>query len=153
MHQDVSRWGILWLRATKESLRFALLFVVLTASACTDSSISLLPELANTEGGDEAKACTTDADCSDHAPRCNPIVLVCVDCLSDDDCGGGEPPKCRLDTWECVHCVSDADCDSVEPYCDPDGNHCEKCWLDEHCAAGEVCDATEELCVEAVATR
>ena len=116
-----------------------------------DSSISLLPELANSDAGDETETCATDVDCSDHDPRCNLTTNICVDCLSDDDCGGEAPPKCLLEAGDCVQCVSDADCSTGEPYCDPDGNHCEECFLDEHCDVGEVCDPDEERCVEPVA--
>jgi Cys-rich repeat protein len=152
VHHLASRWGKPCVHATRQVLRFALVFTVSTASACADSSISLLPELAHADADDDARPCAADADCGDRLPRCNPTTLICVDCLSDDDCGGEEPPKCLPEIWECVQCVSDADCNSDEPYCEPDGNRCEVCFLDAHCAAGEVCDTGEEWCVEAVVT-
>jgi Cys-rich repeat protein len=69
---------------------------------------------------------------------------VCVECLSDMNCDGGEP-HCAVDEGRCVECVSDADCDGGEPHCSP-RNRCAECLTDADCSPGETCDPQDFSC-------
>lgn len=75
--------------------------------------------------------CAADADCGGR--RCDPVLLGCVDCLSDKDCAAAD----RCTAGACVSrdgaCRSDADCAS------PPG----ACWdARGHCGADATCTYT-----------
>ena len=148
MHAAVSRSGILHARPAKEAFLLALSVTLAPLAGCMDSSISLLPGLADAGQGGEDPRCHSDAECDERAPICNPQTRACVECIGDDDCGGDRPQVCLVTRGECVQCSSDDQCTSAEPYCDPESNYCEECLADEHCAAGQICDLEDERCVE-----
>ena len=74
---------------------------------------------------------------------CNRQARACVQCLSDNDCGG--PLTCDRDSYTCVlRCQRSSDCPGGA-ICS--GNHCVPCRDDNQCSNGLVCD-TNSGCVE-----
>jgi Cys-rich repeat protein len=73
--------------------------------------------------------CGPDAPCDrfPNSPVCNPSSGVCVGCLSDADCGGGQ--ICDLDTSICrFQCASGNGCPPSQPFCHAPGTHlCYQC--------------------------
>jgi hypothetical protein len=67
----------------------------------------------------------------------------CVDCLSDDHCGGNYP-HCNLEDNRCRTCVTDDHCPDKEnaPHCDPQyPGQCRACVDNSHCGGDTpVCD-------------
>ncbi|HEX9619998.1 MAG TPA: fibro-slime domain-containing protein [Polyangiaceae bacterium] len=100
--------------------------------------------LSDSCGGGEFRSesstgsCGADAECADGA-RCDVGRRVCVECLSDADCGDAE--TCISKTCQAVvRCSVPADC-LPDRVCDEGLGRCVDCLGDGDCAATEVCVA------------
>lgn len=59
--------------------------------------------------------CTTDDDCGEAAPFCNPAGDACVACRGDADCGTGEACEAGACVDLPVECTNDAECEAGAP--------------------------------------
>jgi hypothetical protein len=79
---------------------------------------------------------------------CHPDLLLCVDCIVNDECGGA---ACDTERNVCVECTSEAQCSAPTPACDTVAQRCITCLEPRHCGAGLVCDTPNQRCVQCVA--
>ena len=116
---------------------------------CTDSTTCAQGDanLCNTTRG-VCVRCIQDTDCGGGDPYCNPTRDRCVECRSKTDCGAGEP-ICLPGRGKCVECVGNGDCDSSSPFCDVEDNDCVQCLSKADCPNG-VCNKgkCESPCVD-----
>jgi len=80
--------------------------------------------------------CRQDADCNAGTPRCEPVELLCYECLAPADCELGEQCVDRA----CVDapgCAGDEEC--APEHCDPDSEQCVECVTNDHCGSGREC--------------
>ncbi len=100
--------------------------------------------------------CESDADCTEAAaPVCLEADGVCVECVEDADCGGGEDVFCNA-SYQCdvvgPDCSTDADCtEAGKPHCDQAQGKCVACVNDGHCSGNQVCRPDTHSCVECYA--
>ncbi|MCH2110310.1 MAG: hypothetical protein MK135_13385 [Polyangiaceae bacterium] len=146
-------------RTTLSSLSLLALSVGLTVSGCGDDEEK--DENQNDslggrggQGGSQALLpplqallpdvfCESDKACRDNNQVCDTARYVCVDCLSDNDCG--EESICEASTCSTVTaCTSTKDC-SLEEVCASDLGRCVECNSDADCLGGASCD--ENRCV------
>jgi len=94
---------------------------------------------------DDAAAGAIDGGCSAATPACDTSGggAVCVACLADADCAGGQ--VCDPTSKTCVECVTDGDCGGGQ-VCDPASNACVECVTDGDCAGTQTCDAATNTC-------
>jgi hypothetical protein len=98
--------------------------------------------------------CTTDADCTAEAPKCDITAKKCVQCLADADCSGATP-ICNQN-HSCEPCDSDEDCSGSTPACTTSGplaGTCTQCSPTDTTLCGAsapVCDSTDGACVACV---
>ena len=99
--------------------------------------------------------CTSTFGCSAPSGVCkvnaNPLLSVCVQCLSNTDCGGATP-ACDLGTNTCVPCVTGFGCSAPTAQCKlgatPAQNSCVECLGDGNCTVAKpACDLTINQCV------
>ena len=90
--------------------------------------------------GTPLKPCASDGECARPTPYC--AAGYCVECLSSNNCLGGQ---CSTTLLECVQCLSNADCGAVTPYCNAAGN-CVQCVGAGNCPMGQTCNATTNRC-------
>lgn len=100
------------------------------------------------DGNGGSGAGLSDEDCQEAGQTCNDVcdpTLGCVDCLTDADCGGGEP-VCVA--GECVECGENADCPMGES-CFPEEGTCEDpCTGPGDCEGdAPICDTVTGACV------
>jgi hypothetical protein len=82
------------------------------------------------------------------AELCQPRLGLCVDCVSNGDCGG-QLPTCDPERGSCVECIASGDCPAQQPLCDASTSRCIECSTDADCSAtGEVCLAGAQRCVQ-----
>ncbi len=115
--------------------------VALLASGCVDP---LRLDLTGAAGSGSAEGCPTR--CEGSRPLCSASLGTCVECTSDEQCGGR---RCAKDSGHCVECLADGDCDGALT-CDPASHGCvSRCSRDEDdCPGDRVCDVVRELCVQ-----
>jgi hypothetical protein len=98
--------------------------------------------------------CTTDADCTAEAPKCDITAKKCVQCLADAECSGATP-ICNQN-HSCEPCDSDEDCSGSTPACTTSGplaGTCTQCSPTDTSLCGAstpVCDSTDGACVACV---
>lgn len=95
--------------------------------------------------------CVTDADCGPGLPVCDRTRNVCVECTADSNCSGGRP-VCDLGASLCVACVDDGDCGGAA-VCLPGEQRCVQCRDDADCRSFDEtnrCMPDELRCVECV---
>lgn len=78
--------------------------------------------------------CLSDGDCGGATPACDTTSNQCVGCIDDSYCGGAAP-ACDTTRNQCVPCMSDDHCGGSTPYCDGDTNQCVSCTSRPHCCA------------------
>jgi MYXO-CTERM domain-containing protein len=122
-----------------------------TVDGCSEAGTCANPGV---EAGQEG-ACTEGLVCS--GPEGSPSPNVCVDCVSDAQCGG-TTPFCNVAEGRCVPCASDfgrtpePSCEEETPLCVTSGEamgSCTRCETNADCAgnpAGELCDAESGRC-------
>lgn len=112
----------------------------LGAAACgvaEDTHIDLLPSAA------VGSPCGGDGDCAVPAPYCDSIAKVCVECLTDANCG---KKVCEAATRTCQDCKTSGDCSGNSPYCS--NGDCVECLAAGNCPnESETCDTVEGKCV------
>jgi hypothetical protein len=82
------------------------------------------------------------------AELCQPRFGLCVDCVSNSDCGG-QLRACDPERGSCVECIAAADCPAQQPLCDASTSRCIECSTDVDCSAtGEVCLPGAQRCVQ-----
>ncbi len=81
--------------------------------------------------------CSTNADCPQDDPICNPALDECVECSTASDCPAGEP-FCIAGRGKCAECLNNGHCGAAKPFCDGDGS-CEECLKEGDCGAGARC--------------
>lgn len=80
--------------------------------------------------------------------QCDPVLELCVQCVSDADCNYGPRQMCNVSRGQCIECALDQDCPSERPLCDP-YSRCVECVEDGDCAAtGGVCQPGPQRCVQ-----
>lgn len=92
--------------------------------------------------GNEPITCQSDKACTVADQLCDLTRSVCVDCLTDPDCG--ENSECRL--GECkpyTPCESSLQCGDDE-VCNTGLGRCVQCNGDNDCPAANTCDANHE---------
>lgn len=124
----------------------------------------------------DAMMCESSAVCSGTAPICDEDELLCRGCEPSGgdapECEALDPatPQCN-DDGRCVECASNDACGGVTPICDDDGRECRSCAMSsectepgsgtcapdgacvgcvEHadCPASDVCDVRSRQCAE-----
>jgi Cys-rich repeat protein len=112
----------------------------LGAAACgvgEEERIDLLPSAA------VGSPCGSDGDCAVPAPYCDSIAKVCVECLTDTNCG---KKVCDPITRTCQDCQTSGDCSGNSPYCS--SGDCVECLTAGNCPNdAETCDTLEGKCV------
>jgi hypothetical protein len=106
--------------------------IACTNDACTAGACVRTPVAPGGTG-----ACTGGDVCTG-AP-----TNMCVDCVSNTQCGGSTP-VCNLLTNTCVGCVTSLSCSGSTPVCDPGTNTCVGCVTAVDCADGSEC--TTDTC-------
>lgn len=98
-------------------------------SGCTDPELVCEPAPG---------ACQERLVCEGERHICDAETDTCVQCTSDNHCGGD---VCDTDSHDCVGCLSDDDCDGA--FCDDASQACVQCLEDAHCGdpAASRCDA------------
>jgi Cys-rich repeat protein len=92
--------------------------------------------------GQPAVPCSGSGECAPPNPYCG-VVGICVECLGDANCDGGE--VCSP-AGICSECTSDADCGGDNPYCSVSEGECVECVTDANCGTGEACDTLRNRC-------
>ena len=134
--------------------------------ACSDGDVRLFPdetpdagigdsaivdtplEAANAEEDVSEGICGSTASCPHETPRCEPALMVCVECVADSDCVGRTESKCNRVTDKCeLPCASDADCNAPD-ICDERQGICADCRSDAQCAGTSEPRCLVEQCVE-----
>lgn len=88
-------------------------------------------------------SCEPGIVCAAPHPYC--FGKVCVECLTDNNCGN---KFCDPSSHTCVECVTSGDCKLDKPYCS--GHRCRQCLVAENCGdEGLTCDTREGRCVPA----
>lgn len=107
--------------------------------------VDLLPP-ADPEARPEPERCA-DIKCSMSTPRCDPVSLTCVACLTDADCSGARS-VCDVAAGKCVECLIDTDCAGAHPVCDVTAGKCVECSTRADCGDPERgCDPSTKRCV------
>jgi hypothetical protein len=102
-----------------------------------DARIELLPSAAS------GSPCASEGDCAVPSPYCDAIAKVCVECLTDTNCG---KKVCDATTRTCKDCQTSGDCSGNSPYCA--SGDCVECLTAGNCPNdGETCDTVEGKCV------
>jgi Cys-rich repeat protein len=137
---------------------------MLLFAGCGDMSVDLFPSLDGATLGDAARhggpaldgagagldadtpGCRSDADCTgSEATRCEPVLLVCVECIANADCASRNTTSvCNRVTNRCASpCQADTNCASPD-VCDIGQGTCVECLDDSQCAESR----NEKRCVE-----
>jgi hypothetical protein len=121
-----------------------LVAAALTGPGCgsaDEERIELLPSATGPEPS--APRCSSDQECAVPLPYCDPDESVCVECLTDTNCG---KKVCEQSSHTCQDCQSSGDCSGSNPYCS-DGD-CVECLAPGNCPEpNETCDTVEKKCV------
>ena len=113
-------------------------------SAVYDAPLEATPD----EEVDNGPTCGSGASCPPETPRCEPALMVCVECVADSDCAGRTESKCNRVTDKCeLPCSTDADCDPPD-ICDDRQGICADCRSDAECAGTREPRCLVEQCVE-----
>lgn len=114
------RWShALWLAA-----------VVLGVAGCADEAV-----VGSTNAVKKpSSACTQECT---NGTQCNPHSGMCVECLTQADCGGDAGMLCDPKSFECVQCVKRTDCDEHLACV---AGACGACMNDDQCGDGAKCD-------------
>ena len=134
--------------------------------ACGDGDVGLFPdetadaairespasdasfETTSDEEIDSGRACGSSVSCPPETPRCEPALMVCVECVADSDCVGRTESKCNRVTDKCeLPCASDTDCHAPD-ICDESQGICADCRSDAQCAGTSEPRCLVEQCVE-----
>ncbi len=92
------------------------------------------------------RGCKSDADCPTDKKHCDPQSKLCLECLENAHCIGGQ--ICRQN--KCVNCSKDTDCKKGD-ICDDTNKVCRAgCRKDVDCSVGQHCDPKAFLCFECV---
>jgi hypothetical protein len=102
------------------------------------------------EGEASAGGCLSNTDCpSPSAPRCEPTVHQCVQCVGAADCANQANQResaCNLLINQCAPpCITSRDC-VLPDVCDVLHGVCVDCLMDSQCGSGRHC--VQEQCVE-----
>lgn len=84
--------------------------------------------------------CQSDKDCRSADGLCHPDRSVCVECLTENDCGTNEACLSGLCS-PYTTCTSTRDC-PLDEVCDTSVERCVECIGDNDCVDGQVCVAT-----------
>ena len=92
-----------------------------------------------------------DEVCDAQTPLCEPSLLMCVQCLDNQDCNQSNASLCNENN-ECAPCQIDADCghlfDTGSLACDAVLGLCVECTQNSHCSGDTpVCDTVLQQCV------
>jgi Cys-rich repeat protein len=91
-----------------------------------------------------------DDNCGNFGQRfCEPSSHSCVACLTDANCGAGQP-YCSSDN-RCVECLTGANCGDPALTCNNNNNCVPTCATDADCGAfgnATVCDTGRSFCVQ-----
>jgi hypothetical protein len=89
-----------------------------------------------------------NSGCSGTADQCHPTMLMCVDCVGNAGCAGGD--VCKTGANVCVECNTNAECqdETVERQCNTSTNLCVECLTSAHCSGDEpICDTATNRCI------
>ncbi len=117
-------------------------FAAAGCGAPDETRIDLLPSAA------VGSPCAADGDCAVPSPYCNAVAKVCVECVTDTNCG---KKVCETATGTCQDCQTSGDCSGSRPYCA--AGDCVECLAAGNCPNdGETCDTIEGKCVPTCAS-
>ena len=111
--------------------------------------------------GCREKICTDDAKiCTDDGFVCDSKTGKCVECVTKNDCSGGQEcvnNSCRCpegEVWENDQCVEGTctnggiDCEKQGLVCNTGSGECVQCMIDDNCPTGKVCSENHTCIVE-----
>lgn len=81
---------------------------------------------------------------------CHPEYALCVQCLDASACSVEGARACDEARGVCVGCVDDTTCGGGEAVCDTTAQRCVECTPDSGCPLGSVCDPDRLQCVGCV---
>lgn len=104
---------------------------------------------APAEASGNASACSSSRDCAPPTPYCLPSTGVCVECVTQRNCGGSVQAYCDTTSNTCVECLLDENCTKLAPYCSTSLGLCVECLSSANCGdPGLTCDRLNYRCVE-----
>jgi len=95
-----------------------------------------------------AAPCQSTQDCKQGV--CNPVTLMCAECVASADCGAGKACAQNNTCQPAISCVSDSQCKASKQVCNKTKAICVDCQTANDCGAGSVCKA--DLCAPAPKT-
>jgi hypothetical protein len=129
-------------RGFSSAVVFVCLGVVLSSQGCgSDDGAQEWWNGAGSGGKSSAPVtstpCTSDKTCTPNEQLCDDARSICVDCMSDSDCG--DSARCVEGFCETfASCTNSRDC-AANQVCELNDGRCVECLGDEDCPKGSVC--------------
>ena len=119
-----------------------------TLVGCGDDAVMDLFPLA--EDAAATPLCTSNEQCGDQWPLCEPTSHRCVECVTNADCTSGSFPVCDPRSFRCTTtCSTSTDCGGG--VCDLSVSLCVECLSDTQCESGQHCLVAAGRCVRCLA--
>ena len=150
--------------------------IPMDAGAAPETDAGRSDVVPDAPGGDTPLSyghCNSDSDCVELGWRCDPRMLLCVQCVDDTDCKDPTASRCdtrntcvycrsspvdtcgpgmRCDVTDCFYsCADGGGCPAVAPFCNISRLVCASCLTNDDCADASVpsfCETTSGTCME-----
>jgi Cys-rich repeat protein len=124
--------------------RFIFVFAFCAVVGCGDDAVmDLFP---SGEDAGTTTFCTSNGQCGEQWPLCEPMSHMCVECATNTDCTAGSVPVCDTRSFRCTNpCSTSTDCSGG--VCDPTVSLCVECLSDTQCESGDHCLLPSGRCV------